>query len=94
MRELLAAGCGVGVGGTMPIQWRLHKWKGVGTPCDAMVIALKGALLSNGPLPSSQLLCVDDTLEASALRALSDLAPYKVPAVLLADDPVILGCCR
>ena len=40
-------------------------------------------------LPTSSVLDANPVLEASALQAMSDLAPWKH-----ADDPVLLGCCK
>ena len=45
-------------------------------------------------LPSATLLDKNVVLEASALQALNDLAPWKLAAILHADDPVLLACCR
>ena len=58
---------------------------------------LKNILNSSNPdalLPSSELLAVQPDLEASALQAMNDVAPWKLADILHADDPVLLGCSR
>ena len=69
-------------------------WRGHGSPCAAIVGQLKTAILNNLCLPYKAQIEADSTLEASALKALSDLAPCRLAAILHADDPVLLGCCR
>ena len=94
VRELLAAECGVGLQINIPNAWASMQWRGQGSPCQETVNLLKAAIQRNTPLPHVSLLVADSTLEASALKALSDLAPHRLAAILHADDPVLLGSCR
>ena len=94
VRELLAAECGVGLQVNIPNAWASMQWRGQGSPCQETVNLLKAAIQRNTPLPHVSLLVAVSTLEASALKALSDLAPHRLAAILHADDPVLLGSCR
>ena len=94
VRELLAKECGVGVDVKVPGVWSNMKWRGLGAPCPNVVNFLKRIILQGGLLPPAEALAANPVLEASALKAMSDLAPLRLVAVLHADDPVILGCCR
>ena len=94
VRELLAKECGVGLEVTVPPAWSHMCWKGQGSPSPHLVQDLKASIQLGHQLPSTEALQADATLEASALRAINDLAPHRLVAVLHADDPVILGCCR
>ena len=97
VRELLAHNCGLGVGWVIPRVWQGRHWCGLGQPNPVLVDRLKSALRAPDPdglLPSSALLSANPNLEASALQALNDLAPLRIAAILHADDPVLLGCCK
>ncbi|OLP92937.1 hypothetical protein AK812_SmicGene25199 [Symbiodinium microadriaticum] len=97
VRELLAHNCGLGVGWVIPDVWKGRLWSGLGQPDPALVALLMSALRSASPnalLPSAKLLDENPNLEASALQALNDVAPLRIAAILHADDPVLLGCCR
>ena len=94
VRELLAAECGVGLQVSIPDAWTSMQWRGQGSPCQETVNILKAAIQRGTLLPTPTLLQADPTLEASALKALSDLAPHRLAAILHADDPVLLGSSR
>ena len=97
VREILADGGGLGVGWRIPVAWQGRVWSGTGTSNPSLVAMLKNILNSSNPdawLPSSELLAVQPDLEASALQAMNDVAPWKLAAILHADDPVLLGCSR
>ena len=97
VRRILASGGGLGVGWPIPEAWKHRCWSGIGTPDHTLVSSLKLLLSAGGHmglLPSATLLDENFVLEASALQALNDLAPWKLAAILHADDPVLLACCR
>ena len=94
VRELLASECSVGLEMKVPDAWSQVTWSGHGKPCPQTVQILKHAIRFGHILPAAEQLAHNATLEASAFKAMSDLAPDRLVAVLHADDPVILGCCR
>lgn len=96
VREILAEGGGLGVGWRIPPVWQGRVWSGHGNHNPALVSMLKGVLQhgDSALLPSIALLDDDPDLEASALQALNDSAPWRIAAILHADDPVLLGCSR
>ncbi|CAE7805313.1 unnamed protein product [Symbiodinium necroappetens] len=96
VREILAEGGGLGVGWHIPPVWQGRVWSGHGNHNPALVSMLKGVLQhgDSALLPSIALLDDDPDLEASALQALNDSAPWRIAAILHADDPVLLGCSR
>ena len=82
---LLAQKCGIGIGETMPGAWNAVVWRGRGTPDDDDVAHLRGCIMAGSPLPGPDELATSDTLEASALQALDELAPLRRACILHAD---------
>ena len=92
--ELLAAGAGIGVGGSIPEVWRGYEFKGLGSPQADLAQNLLSKIQGGGPLPSPAALREWTNLEASALKALDLAAPQRMIAILHADDPVLLESSR
>ena len=90
-RDLLAKGCGVGLGVSMPEAWSTHAWVGSGTPDLQVATGIAQAIRSNAQLPSVQSLQESPDLEASALKALDITSTTTLPNILHADDPVLLA---
>ena len=94
IKELEAAGHGVGVGVCVPAPWQGYKWSGVGTPQAALVANIKKAISSGSDIPGTALLAAWPDLEASALKAMDLLAPRRLVAIFQADDPLLLATSR
>ena len=91
VKELVQKQHGVGIGISIPAEWRGHVWLGTGAPQQELVQQLCKDLYTKQRLPSQDLLRHWPDLEASALRALDLLAPTRLVASFHADDPVILA---
>ena len=94
LRNLVRAEHGIGLGLRMPAAWARHQWVGNGSPVPELVAHLRACLRSDSGLPPASLLSVSSDLEASAARALDLESPFRLAAILHADDPVILGSSR
>jgi hypothetical protein len=90
-KDLRDKGLGVGIGMEVPDCWQGHPWRGHGVPDAAVVAVLVERLLSSKELPPQSWLAQSAVAEASALRALDRVAPYRLCLVLHADDPVVLA---
>ena len=94
VRALAAGGHGVGIGLDPPSCLASHEWRCDGAPLPALVEHLRGCLRPGVGLPPAALLSEWPVLEASAARAIDLESPFKLAAILHADDPVLLGSSR
>ena len=88
LKELVAAGFGVGINFSMPAAWTAHVWHCSGSPDPVLTQMLISKIKAGEVLPSSLLMQSWPTLEASAARALDTVAPQRIVLLLHADDPM------